>query len=236
MRRILLLFLFLFPIFSTISAQVKDGDLIRGSKENIYLIIDNKACWIPSKKILEALKLDWKAVRQIDDKKLDKRAKSSLVFQNKAGDYFLCTNGKMALIGDSKTFSSLKMSEKFVHKLLDAELTARQRVPFVIKGKTNIKYLLIGGKICQISSDKTFKALGLDPANVTTVDNKVIAGFVKSPLLVKGSEEKFYVIEKNKRRWVSSEEVFMKNKFDWNTVYKVDEKALKNIPKGKPLR
>lgn len=236
MRRISLLFLFLIPIFSAINAQVKDGDLIKGSKENIYLIVDNKACWIPSKEIFEALKLDWKAVRLIDDKKLDKMAKGSLVFQNKAGDYFLCTNGKVALIGDSKTFKSMKMNEKFVHKLPDAELATLQRVPFVIKGKTDIKYLLIDGKICQIPSDKTFKALGLDPANVTTVDNKVISGFVKAPLLVKGSEEKVFVIEKDKRRWVPSEDVFKKNKFNWNTVYKVDEKTLKNIPEGKPVQ
>jgi hypothetical protein len=81
-----------------------------------------------------------------------------------------------------------------------------------------------------------FKALGLDPGSVTAFSDKVISGLIKAPLLVKGNSEKVYLIEKDKRRWIPSEEVFKKNKYDWSAVYKLDDKTLTTIAEGLPVK
>ena len=228
--------LLIFSFVSAINAQIKDGDLIKGSKENVYLVIEKKACWIPSKDIFDALKLDWKAVKPIEDAKLKVMAKGSLIFKNKAGNYWLSLNDKVASIGDAKMLKTLGLNEKFVRDLSDAEIAKLSTVPFIIKGKKAAKYLFVAGKVSQFSSDKALKALGYDPSLITTVDDKGLAGLPKIPFLVKGAGEKVYLVEKDKLRWISSEELFKKNNYDWNTVQKIDDKVLKALPEGEPVK
>lgn len=220
---------------SFISAQVKDGDLLKGSKENIYIVIDGKACWIPTADVFNAMKLDLKSVNVIDDAKLNKMSKGNLLFKNKEEKYYLNLNGSAAFIGDASIFTALGLSEKFVVTLPNEVIEKLPAALAVVKGKASAKYLLIAGKVCQFSSDKIFKTLGMNAANIVTVNDKGLAGLTKSPLIVKGEGDKVYVIEKDKRRWITTKEIFSKNNYDWKTVLPIDEKVLKSIPEGKPI-
>ncbi len=220
---------------SFLSAQVKDGDLLKGSKENIYIVLNGKACWIPTAEVFNAMKLDLKSVAIIDDAKLNKLPKGDLVFKSKAEKYFFNLNGSAAFIGDASIFTALGINEKFVVNLPDDIIEKLPKALLIVKGKKAAKYLLIEGKVCQFSSDKIFKILGFNNSNVVTVDDKGLAAVPKSPFLIKGEGDKIYLIEKDKRRWITTQEIFNKNNYDWKAVLKVEEKILKTIPEGKPV-
>jgi hypothetical protein len=192
----LFLFLFLFSSLQTINAQVKDGDLIKGTKEHIYLVVEGKACWIPNMDVLTGLKLDPNSAKAMDDAKLNKLPKGWLVFKSESKKYYLNINGNAALIGDSLTFVATGISEKYLFPLQEKVISKLPSVPFIVKGKAAAKFLLVNGKVCPIPSDKIFKALGFDPASVTTINDKGIASLLKASLLVKGEGDKIYLIEK----------------------------------------
>jgi hypothetical protein len=51
--------------------ELEDGDLVKGSDDRIYLIVDGVRSWIPTGEIFLALGYRWDRVRRIDDRKLD---------------------------------------------------------------------------------------------------------------------------------------------------------------------
>src|ERR1035437_1915571 len=100
MKKLYMLFnLLLFSSISFLNAQPRDRDrednyfknneLFKGRGEDIYIVIDHKACWIPNKEVFNAMGLDWNAVRRIDEDRLKRMETGSLIFRNHAGNYFV---------------------------------------------------------------------------------------------------------------------------------------------------
>jgi hypothetical protein len=219
----------------TFRAQFRDGDLIKGRKDYIFLVIDHKACWIPNKEVFEAMGLNWNAVRTIDDSKLDRMEKGSLIFKNSSGYFYLSLNGRVAPVGDWRMLKALGLSDRFIRVLPDQVIANLQQIPLVIKGKGRDKFLWVNGKICPIKSDRIIDALGLDQSDAAFINPGALAGLIQSPLLLKGPGDKIYLIEKERRRWISSMHVFERYHYDMNTVYEVDHKVIHAIEEGAPI-
>ena len=60
-------------------AQLADGSLVKGSNNNIFLIVKGKACWVSDANIFNILGLDWKNVKKINDKQLNSIPKGWLI-------------------------------------------------------------------------------------------------------------------------------------------------------------
>ena len=53
--------------------------------------------------------------------------------------------------------------------------------------------------------------------------------------LLKGSDERIYLLAEGQRRWVPSIEVFSARGFDWSRVQLTSDDRLRGIPEGLPL-
>jgi hypothetical protein len=239
------LFLLLFSSIGFLHAQHSDrgrednsfrnNELFKGRGDNIYIMIDHKACWIPNKEVFNAMGLDWNAVRKIDDAKLKRMEIGSLIFRNHAGNYFVNLSGRIADIGNESMFHALDLEERFIVNLPERLISTFHIVRLVISGKHDANYLVDGRRIYEMRSDKVLKAFDLYPEDVVRVHDRVIEGFQKTPLLVKGRGDKIYLIEDGKCRWITSPEAIKRNHLDINLVMHVEEKTIKEIPEGKPI-
>ena len=184
----------LFSSISFLSAQPRDrgrednyfknNELFKGRGEDIYIVIDHKACWIPNKDVFNAMGLDWNAVRRIDEDRLKRMETGSLIFRNHAGNYFVNLSGRVADVGNGSMFHSLDLEERFVVNLPERIISKFPIVRLVISGRHGANYLVDGARIYEMSSDRVLKAFGLYPEDVVRVRERAIEGFQKTPLLV----------------------------------------------------
>jgi hypothetical protein len=245
----ILLYLLLFSSISFLNAQQSDrgpvngrednffrhNKLFKGRGDNIYIVIDHKACLIPDKEVFNAMGLDWNDVRKIDNDELTRMEVGSLIFRNHAGNYFVNLAGRVADIGNESMFHALDLDERFVVNLHERIISKFPSVRLVIAGRNNVNYLVDGSRIYEMSSDRVLKAFGLYPEDVVRVHERVIEGFQITPLLLKGRGDRIYLIEDGKCRWITSPEAIRRNNLDINLVMHVEERTIKEIPEGRPI-
>jgi hypothetical protein len=245
----MMLILLLFTSIGFLNAQVsergsvngrekiifRNNELFKGRGDNIYIVIDHKACWIPNQEVFNAMRLDWNAVRQINDAKLDRMETGSLIFRNRAGNYFVNLSGRVAGIGNASMFHALDLDERFVIDLPESIISKFPVVSLVIGGRHDGNYLVDGNRIYEMRSDMVLKAFGFYPEDVVRVNERVIESFQKTPLLIKGKGDKIYLVEDGKRRWITSPEAIKRNNLDIKLVMHVEERTIKDIPEGSPL-
>lgn len=58
---------------------------------------------------------------------------------------------------------------------------------------------------------------------------------VRDGLVLKGSSEKIYVLENNRKRWITSLDAFEQSGYRWEQVNVVDDAFLARFPDGRPL-
>jgi hypothetical protein len=159
----------------------------------------------------------------------------SLIFRNRAGNYFVNLSGKVADIGNRSMFNSLDLEERFVVNLPERIISKFPSVRLVISSKRGPNYLVDGGRIYEMSSDRVLKAFGLYPEDIVRVHERAIEGFQKTPLLVQGRGDRIYLVEDGKCRWITSPGAIKRNNLDMKLVMHVEERTIREIPEGRPL-
>lgn len=217
-------------------AQIADGTLIKGSADAVYIIVNGKACWVSSQNIFNLLGLDWKNVKTIPDSELKNIPRGWLVVQGGGNAVYIVNYGIAFRITDVSTFTRLGFEKSQIRTVPEEKLKKIPQQPLLIKGNYAAVYLLDKGKLCWIPGEKIFKALGYDMKSVLKINDETIAKFSKTPLLIRGSDQKIFLVDKDKRYWISSAALFDKLGYDWNSIFLVSDIQLRNIQEGDPIR
>lgn len=220
----------------SIEAQIADGSLVKGSNDAVYIIGNGKACWISGENIFNLLGLDWKNVKKISDSELKSIPKDWLIVKGNEKAVYIINYGKAFRVTDASTLKLLGFEKTFVYPVSEEKLKKITQQPLLIKGNDAAIYLLNNGKISWIPGEPIFKALGYDSRSVIKVGDEKIAKFGKTPLLIRGNDQKIYLVDKDKRYWITSATLFNKLGYDWNYIFSVSDSQLKNITEGEPIR
>ncbi len=234
--RIYLLTILLFLSVINVTAQYKEGELVKGSKDAVYLISKGKACWIPNESVFNLLGLNWNKVKKISDKDLAKMSKGLIIVKGKNEPLFIINNGFACKIANASMLKTLGLDNNFIWSVLDEKLNKLPQSQLLVKGNDASVYLIYNSKACWIPSASVLKALGYEMKMAIQIPDKEIIQMPKSQLLLRGSGEKIYRIENDKRRWINSAVLFTRLGYDWNSVLTVSDAQLKNIPEGEPLK
>ena len=174
------------------------------------------------------------------------------------GKVFVVEGGKKRWITDVATFLSRGYDWKDVveveagemslypeGELLKAEV-ALMPDGTLVRGDGDKVYVIDGGKRRHIVDAETFNACGYDWSKITRVSERDLAMYAvgedKSKIafadgaLIKGSGPRIYMIENGKKRWVTSPEAFVKNRFNWSSVVKTSEAVVSSYQDGRNIQ
>jgi hypothetical protein len=235
-KNILWVIILFFTSIISLKAQVAEGNLVKGSKDPVYLIVNGKACWISSSELFGALGLDWKNVKKISDAELKKIPQDWLIIKGNDKPVYVINNGVACKISDIQTLILLGFDKNSIRKVSDEMLRKIPQQPILVKGSDDPIYLINNGQACWIQSEKIFNALGYDIKRVIRINDNILLKIAKSPLLLKGEDKKIYLTDKEKRYWITTEGLFNKLGYNWNAVLSIDNKYLKKIVEGEPIR
>ena len=221
---------------ANVTAQFKDGELVKGSKDAVYLISKGKACWISNESVFNLLNLNWKKVKKVSDKDLAKVSKGWIIVKGRNEPLYIIVSGSACKITDVAMLKSLGLDNNSIWNVTDEKLSKLPQRPLLVKGSDASVYLIYNSKACWIPSESIFKALGFEIKMVIQISDKEMIQMPKSQLLLRGSGDKIYRIENDKRRWINNAVLFSRLGYDWNSVLTVSEAQLKNIPEGEPIK
>ncbi len=181
-----------------------DGSLLRASNdEKVYLIENGKKRWITSSAVFALNEYEWSDVVLVISKELE-----------------LYKTGEDIIVSRLKKDGSL------------------------VKGAGNKIYLIEDGKKRWITTAEAFVSNGYDWNDVITVfdeeltlylDGENIYVNIKDGSLVKSGGAKVYLIENNKKRWITTAEIFISNEYDWGNIIIVSEEELGAYIEGKEI-
>lgn len=235
-RKTYLLITLLFLFVVNVHAQFKDGELVKGSKNAVYLISKGKACWIPNESVFNLLSLNWNKVKKVSDKDLAKMPKGWIIVKGRNEPLFIINNGFACKITNASMLKVLGLDNNSIWGVPDEKLNKLPQSQLLVKGNDNSVYLIYNSKACWIPSESILKALGYEMKMVIQIPDKEMIQMPKAQLLLKGSGDKIYRIENDKRRWINNAVLFARLGYDWNSVLAVSDTQLKNIPEGEPLK
>jgi len=184
-----------------------DGSLLRASdSEKVYLIENGKKRWVDSSAAFVLNGYQWDDVILVVSDELK-----------------LYESGENISVSDLKDDGSL------------------------IKGTGDKVYLIEGGEKRWITTLQTFIFNEYSWEKVITVfdeeldlypDGKnIYAPNIKSGDLVKiNDDEKIYLIENNKKRWITTDEVFVLRGYNWKDIVIISEKELDMYTEGREIR
>ena len=184
-----------------------DGSLLRSSNgEKVYLIENGKKRWITSAAAFVLNKYRW-------------------------NDIIIVVSDELKLYesGENISVSNLRDSGS------------------LIKGTGSKIYLLENGEKKWIATAEAFVFNGYDWNEVITVFDEeldlypngknVYASNIKNGNFVKSNNnEKVYLIENGKKRWISTAEIFMRKGYDWKKIVIISEKELEIYEEGWEIR
>jgi len=227
--------LFLFVV--TVRAQFEEGSLLRGSKDAVYLVSNGRAHWVPNENIFNLLSLNWNKVKKTSDKDIAKIPKGRIVVKGKNQTlYIIAENGTACKVTNEITLKALGLRNYSIWSVPDEKLLKLPQRPLLVKGSDPSIYIIHNSKACWIPSESIFKALGYDMKTVIQIPDKEMMQFPKEQLLLRGSNDKIYRAENDKKRWVTTAALFTRLGYDWNSVLTVSDAQLKNIPEGEPVK
>lgn len=235
-QKFYLLTVLLFLLIVNATAQFKDGELVKGSKDAVYLISKGKACWIPNESVFSLLGLNWNKVKKVSEKDLAKIPKGWIIVKGKNEPLFIINNGFACKIANASMLTTLGLDNNSIWSVPDEKLNKLPQRQLLVKGNDASVYLIYNSKACWISSESVLKALGYEMKMVIQIPDKEMIQMPKSQLLLRGSGDKIYRIENDKRRWINNAVLFSRLGYDWNSVLTVSDAQLKNIPEGEPLK
>lgn len=104
-------------------------------------------------------------------------------------------------------------------------------------GKDDSKiYTIKNGELEEFkSSIANYKIINLAKHQLNAFLNPLITKFADGTLVKSDSRDRVYLIEKNKRRAILSEQLFNLRKYNWNNIISLSDRNLAIYPLGKPL-
>jgi len=117
---------------------------------------------------------------------------------------------------------------------LDGRQDGTRQIVSTDKGVTSIVFILSSQKIDEMLTNNQAQGhpITLD-IKIDAIKDKMLPG---GSLLRTAGQEKVYLLEDGKRRWVADSATFIANGFDWNDVIIVTEEELSIYPDGELLR
>ncbi len=224
--------LYLIPI----TGQISEGSLVKGSKDPVYLIENGKACWISGGNIFNLLGFDWKNVKTIPDEELKKIPRGWLIVRGYGSPIYILNYGIAIKVSDWNTLMNLGFEKTNIRQVQEEKLKRIPQQPLLVKGSGPAVYLINNGKASWIQSEKIFKALGYDMNAVIDAKDADLNKFPRTPMLVTGTDQKIFLVDKDKRYWISSAELFNRLGYDWNAVITLSDQLIKKIPEGSPIK
>ncbi len=230
-------FIFLLLFVSVqISAQITEGSLIRGSKDAVYLYESGKARWISSDNIFKLLGFDYKNVKKISDTQLNKLPKGWLIVRGFGNPVYIINYGTPLKVSDWNILMKLGFEKTNIRQVQEEKLKKIPQQPLLVKGSGAPIYLINGEKACWIQSEKILKAMGWDIKTAVAVSDDALNKFPKTQFLVRGGGDKVYLVDREKKFWISNAELFNRLGYDWNAVLTVSDAQLNKIPEGVPIK
>ena len=226
--------LFLFVVNAT--AQFEEGALVKGNNDAVFLISKGKACWIPNESVFNLLGLNWNKVKKVSDKDLAKIPKGWIIVKGRNEPLYIIDNGTACKVTNASTLKALGFDNNSIWSVPDEKLIKLPQRPLLVKGSDASVYLIHNSKVCWIPGESILKALGYEMKMVIQIPDKEMIQIPKSQLLLRGSSDKIYRAENNKRRWITNAVLFTRLGYDWNSVLTVSDAQLKNIPEGEPIK
>jgi hypothetical protein len=202
----------------------------------VYLISKGKACWISNENVFNLLGLNRNKVKKVLDKDLAKIPKGWIIVKGKNEPLYIIDNGNACKVTNASTLKALGFDNNSIWSVPDEKLIKLPQRPLLVKGSDASVYLIYNSKACWIPSESILKALGYEIKMVIQIPDKEMIQIPKSQLLLRGSSDKIYRAEDNKRRWITNAVLFNRLGYDWNSVMTVSDAQLKNIPEGDPLK
>ncbi len=218
------------------NAQLADGSMVKGSDNSVYIIAKGKACWISDANVFNALGFDWKNVKKIRDDELKKIPKGWLIVKAGGNAVYVIVFGVACKVTDIPTLTLLGFDKDMIRNISDAQLKKIPQQLMVIKGKGAPIYIVNNGKAVWIPSENIFNTLGFEMKRVMNVKDDLIGRISTSSLLIRGNDQKIYLVDKYKRYWISSAALFNRLGYDWNSVVDFNDSQINKIPEGEPIK
>ncbi|MDD3190512.1 MAG: hypothetical protein PHI66_02365 [Candidatus Pacebacteria bacterium] len=123
----------------------------------------------------------------------------------------------------------------------EKEISA-ERLLIRLEGNDRI-YLVENGEKRWIVNSTTFNYLGYDWGDVTTIDtedfneypegNRLEVAITSSDgSLIRGSDDKVYLIENSQKRWITSPQAFSENNYRWEDIKTVSDDEINSYTEG----
>jgi hypothetical protein len=236
LKKHLIHLLLFFACIVAVYGQPAEGSLVKGSKDPVYLIENGKACWISGENIFNLLGFDWKNVKTIPDAELNKIPAGWLMVRGMGSAIYIINYGVASKVADWNTLLSLGFEKTNIRTVREEKLIKIPQQPLLVKGSGAPVYIINNGKAGWIQGEKIFKAFGYDMKTVIKVKDESLNKFPKTQLLIRGSDQKIFLVDKEKRYWISTAELFGRLGYDWNAVLTVTDSQLKRIAEGAPIK
>jgi hypothetical protein len=96
-------------------------------------------------------------------------------------------------------------------------------------------YYVINGYAAHIPTMTVFKCMDLDRHRQVNVSQRQLRNMPKTALLIRGNNERIYLIDGESRRHITNIGAFRRLGFHEDEIISVDKRALRCIRKGPPL-
>lgn len=185
------------------SKILADGSLIRSvNGEKVYLIENRQKRWITDSATFVLRGYDWSKVIVISEME-------SYIYES----------------GENIKSESGSLQERSL-----------------VKGSGPEVYFIENGQRRWIRDEKTFNHFNFDWGSILQISDQELFKFAEGETLamevfangtlIKGTGPKIYLLEGNKKRWIVSPEVFLRNKFSWSSVIETSEQVVSSYSDG----
>lgn len=189
-------------------AAPKEGDLVQGSSDAIYLIRDGQRCGIPSAEVFLELGYKWDKIIKISAAELNaipegpvlttlvkpnKTTKEGDLVQGSNAAVYVIQSGKRCAIPNPDVFKARGYKPEQIVKLTDADLNAIPKGPAVtmpytkpkdgdlIKAGSDAVYVIQSGERCVIPSMEILKAKGYKPEKIISISDAEMEAISEGP-------------------------------------------------------
>jgi len=161
--------------------------------------------------------------------------KAEVFKSSNSNDIWLVQEGKRRLIPNSDIFQQLGFKWNKINLVKTGEINKFPLVALV-KGSdsSEVYYLTESGYKYLLRSPKVLKAAGFDWPDVETIQKEELAAYPETNLVRLEKGDEVYLIEKKKKRLISSLEVF-EQMYNWEMVATTNKTDFEEYPDGEKI-
>jgi hypothetical protein len=198
--------------------------------------MNKKAVWIPDETVFNVLNLNWKSVVKISDEQLANITRTALIIKGSEDAAYVFYQGKARKAANMSVLKMLGFDTRTILRAQDHKIKQLSHGLLLIKGSSERVYIVQNDKAVLVQDENIASALNVDSKSAIKISDDRLEKIRKVPLLLRGKEEKIYLIENGSRKWIANARVFEQLKLDWDSVIQVGDNELNKIPEGTPIR